>query len=58
MSDDNSPFSEEWQDETVRRARFNNAIMLNELIYVMAYEERYSGILSDLWEVLGLNESK
>ena len=58
MRDNNSPFSEEWQDETVRRARFNNAIMLNELIYVMAYEERYSGILSDLWEVLGLNESK
>jgi hypothetical protein len=48
----------EWQEKTGRFARHNGSLTLNELIYMMAFDDQCNRILQQLWDRLDLNNKE
>lgn len=48
-------YSKEWQEKTAKEACQEGFIDLHDLVYIMAKDDGYTDILSELWERYGLD---
>jgi len=53
---DSEVYSDEWQKETIRNARFDGYIKLYNLVFILAAEEKYSNLIQSLWDFFYLKE--
>ena len=53
--EDSEVYSEKWQKETIKNARQDGYIKLYNLVFILAAEEKYSGLIQNLWERYHLN---